>query len=104
MAILFLIRLDYHSRRPTVDPRINLNLHDETFPHLLTWQQNFLLLHSLTITSAQADGFTASAEDGRDWQFKFTSGLAGWVAQYKGKTFMKPREIQSYNIHDWIKL
>lgn len=81
-----------------------MNLHDEMFPHLLTWQQNFLMLNSLRIRTASATGIDVVDSEERSWNLSFTSSLAGWVAQYKGKTHGPLRRVQSYNPHDWIKL
>jgi hypothetical protein len=81
-----------------------MTLHDDIFPNLLTWQQNFLMLNNLTITSASADGFWVRNPDGQDWRFQFTSSLAAWEAQYKGRTHPQHRKIQPYDPGDWIKL
>lgn len=80
-----------------------LSLHDEVFPSLETWQQNFLMLNSLTISASNADGFWAQGSDGKEWIFSFTSSLAGWVAQYKGRTHPAHRKVQRYDPGDWIK-
>jgi hypothetical protein len=81
-----------------------MNLHNEMFPRLHTWQQNFLMLNNLQIRTATKTGIDVVDSEERSWHLLFSSTLAGWVAQYKGKTFHKPREIKPYDPRDWIKL
>lgn len=81
-----------------------LTLHDETLLRLAPWRQNFLLLYNLTIVAAGSESLEAEElGTGKFWRFKFSASLAGWAAQYKGRTHTPSRMIQRYDLTDWIK-
>lgn len=83
------------------------SLHDQTMPELELWQQNFLMLNNLTICAVGATSIHAANPGGLEWGFNKIGTLAGWVAQYKGRTHPPSVEHMEdaarYALKRWLK-
>lgn len=73
-------------------------LHDEIFPQLALWQQNFLMLYGLRITYADAEGISVTDDNWKAWRLMYRGTIAAWRARYIGDTHPAPPNPPRFNI------
>lgn len=65
---------------------LSVTLHDEIFPQLALWQQNFLMLYGLTITHSSCGAVSVTDGHHKAWRFAYSASPAAWRAWYLGDT------------------